>query len=310
MSESSVSRRAWLAGLGAAAGAGVLHPVVTAPGAGATAGPQLPAAGPSAIPQAFTASRSLKLNAFDFWPDQPQDGRFVSASGTFTSINNGNIEALVRLPDGAVPSRVQWRVLNSSGTTRSVSIYRISWPFLSLSSAGFTSVASSTSLQTFDTAITGGAADPNVYLLRMATLTTGTVAVYTAEFFYDDPAVMFRPVTPQARKLDTRQPGPLTGRIVNGSTKVLPLTPELPAGASLALVNLTVTNTEGFGFLTLYPAGQTAPGTSSINWYTTGQTVANSATVAVSAGGAVAIHGGGAGAAKADVIVDLLGYYR
>ena len=309
MNETSLSRRAWLAGIGAAAGVGALHPIVSAPGAAASARLDQVARSAGALPQAFTTSRSLRLTAFDFWPDQPQDGRFVSASGTYTSVNNGNVEALVRLPDGAVPTRVQWRVLNSSGTNRSVSVYQLSWPFLSLASAGFTLVGSSASLQTIDTTVTPNPSDLNLYLLRMATLTTGTVAVYTAEIFYNDAAVTLRPVVPQVRKLDTRQPGPLTGKKAVGSTTALALTPELPAGAALALLNLTVTDTEGFGFLTLYPSGQTAPGTSSINWYTNGQTLANSATVGVSTAGAVAIRVGGAGGSKAHVIVDLAGAY-
>lgn len=41
-------------------------------------------------------------------------------------------------------------------------------------------MATGTSLQTVDTALTGGASDPNLSLLRMATFTTGTVAVSTA----------------------------------------------------------------------------------------------------------------------------------
>jgi len=209
-----------------------------------------------------------------------------------------------------VSSRPDWRVLNNSGANRSVVIYQLSWPTLVLSSAGFTIVGSSPALQTVQTTVTPNSPGYlNVYLLRMATLTTGTVAVYTAEMFYNDPSVTLRPVLPQVRKLDTRQPGPLTGIKSVGSTTVLPLTPELPAGATLALLNLTVTGTEGFGYLTLYPNGQTAPGTSSINWYGGSQTVTNSATIAVSTAGAIAIRVGGGPGARAHVLVDLVGGY-
>ncbi len=61
-------------------------------------------------------------------------------------------------------------------------------------------------------------------------------------------------LSPQARKLDTRNPGPLTGKIITGQTKTLALTPELIVGAKSALVNLTITNTEGSGFLGLFPS--------------------------------------------------------
>jgi hypothetical protein len=64
--------------------------------------------GPTVTAQAvaplLVAHRSLRLSGFDFWPDETEDGRFVSASGTFTSVSAGNIEALVRLPNGATPS--------------------------------------------------------------------------------------------------------------------------------------------------------------------------------------------------------------
>ena len=115
-------------------------------------------------------------------------------------------------------------------------------------------------------------------------------------------------LSPQARKLDTRNPGPLTGKIITGQTKTLALTPELIVGAKSALVNLTITNTEGSGFLGLFPSGTSWPGTSSINWSGPNQIVANSVTVAVSPEGSIDISCGGGG--RTHVVVDLLGYYR
>ena len=114
-------------------------------------------------------------------------------------------------------------------------------------------------------------------------------------------------LSPQARKLDTRNPGPLTGKIITGQTKTLALTPELIVGAKSALVNLTITNTEGSGFLGLFPSRTSWPGTSSINWSGPNQIVANSVTVAVSPEGSIDIFCGGGG--RTHVVVDLLGYY-
>ena len=110
------------------------------------------------------------------------------------------------------------------------------------------------------------------------------------------------------RKLDTRQPGPLTGKIVPGQVKTVRLGPELIAGAKAALLNVTVTATESFGFLTLYDASQPPPATSTINWGASGETIANGATTGVT-GGSLAVLGGGVAASKAHVIVDLVGYY-
>ncbi|MFO1536443.1 MAG: hypothetical protein ACKOVH_01235, partial [Actinomycetota bacterium] len=117
----------------------------------------------------------------------------------------------------------------------------------------------------------------------------------------------FTPVNPQVRKLDTRTPGPLSGAIVGGQTKTLALTPQPPANAASALVNLTITDTTGAGFLSLFPAGTAWPSTASINWSASGQTLATSVTVAVSSAGAINIYAGGGGSAQ--VVVDLLGYY-
>jgi hypothetical protein len=259
-----------------------------------------------AVSPLLVAHRSLRFSGFDFEPDQFEDGRFVSASGTFTSVTAGNIEVLVRLPAGATPTRVQWKVLNTAGTTAVVA-YQVQWPFVVLASAGFSTVGASTGLQTIDTALTAAPADPNLYLLRMPTLTNGTRALYTAELFYDDPNLSLRLLQPQVRKLDTRAAGALHGKFVPGRTRTLSLGPQVPAGSVAALVNLTVTNTVGVGFLNLYPAGTPRPGTSNINWSGSGQSLANSATVAVSASSAINIFCNGFG--NADVVVDLVGFY-
>jgi hypothetical protein len=323
MGDGPISRRALLAGAGVAAGAGSLAPIVQARAAGAgLAGPvQKGVAGPGPVPvveggqatadattSALVVHRSLRLSGFDFGPDHFSDGRFVSASGTFTDVANGNTEALVRLPAGAKPTSVQWKVLNTTGTT-TVAMYQLSWPLISLASVGFSIVGpSAAGLQTINTTISATPIDPNLYIVRMPTLTNGTRALYTAELFYDDPNVSLRLLQKQVRKLDTRRAGPLHGKFAPGQTRKLTLAPEVPAGAAAALVNLTVTNTVGVGFLTLFPAGTPNPGTSSINWSSSGQTLANSATVAVSAATqSIFIFCNGFGAA--DVIVDLVGYY-
>jgi hypothetical protein len=135
----------------------------------------------------------------------------------------------------------------------------------------------------------------------------GHAGITAVRVGYQGP-LAFHPVNPQVRKLDTREPGPLTGKLLSGQTRTLSLAPDVPAGASAALVNITLDATEGGGFVSLFPADIAWPGTSSINWYAAGQIVANAATVAVSPSQQIkllAASGGGA----AHVIIDLLGYY-
>jgi hypothetical protein len=119
--------------------------------------------------------------------------------------------------------------------------------------------------------------------------------------------LLLSPVNPPARKLDTRVAGPLGGKIQSGQTRTLSLGPEAIAGAKAALVNLTITNTEGSGFLALFAAGTAWPGTSSINWSGFNQILANSATVMLSPTQAINIFCGGGG--RTHVVVDLAGYY-
>ncbi|MEU7600333.1 hypothetical protein [Streptomyces sp. NPDC041003] len=112
--------------------------------------------------------------------------------------------------------------------------------------------------------------------------------------------------TPQApaRVVDTRngtgtQPGPVAGQ---GSFTVKVAQP----GATAVALNVTVTNPQEAGHLTVHPAGQAAPATSNVN-FTAGQTVANSVIVPVGKNGEITVRNGAW--APSDVIVELVGTY-
>ena len=85
----------------------------------------------------------------------------------------------------------------------------------------------------------------------------------------------------------------------------------LPAGATAILCNLTVTATEGAGFLGLYSnALATWPGTSSINWVVKDTDTANTLTTAIDATGKLKVTiGGSSTAAKTHFVIDVVGYY-
>jgi hypothetical protein len=80
----------------------------------------------------------------------------------------------------------------------------------------------------------------------------------------------------------------------------------IPAGANAVFVNLTVVNTTGSGWLAAWPgpASNPYPGTSNINWTTSGATIANFAVLGLGADGTVNL----AAARPTDVIVDVGGY--
>ncbi len=110
-----------------------------------------------------------------------------------------------------------------------------------------------------------------------------------------------------------------TGRLAAGSTTTISLAngrngagatiAAIPAGATAALVNVTLTGTVGnFGFIQAYSASLPAPpATSVMNWSTPDDNVANEMTVKVDATAQISIS---VGVNSTHVIADVVGYYR
>ena len=78
----------------------------------------------------------------------------------------------------------------------------------------------------------------------------------------------------------------------------------IPATAAAAAVNVTVTNTGGNGFVTLFPCGTTQPVASQLN-HGTGVTLSAAATVKLGDGGRLCIFN----LAAVDLVVDVVGYF-
>ena len=91
-----------------------------------------------------------------------------------------------------------------------------------------------------------------------------------------------------------------------GGTKDIQVTgiSGIPAGATAAVLNVTVANPAAPGYLTAYPQGGTAPTASNLD-YLAGQVTANRVIVPLSAGGLFTVYS----SARADVVVDVSGYY-
>jgi hypothetical protein len=104
-------------------------------------------------------------------------------------------------------------------------------------------------------------------------------------------------------------------KIAAGETRTIGLTTGLdgqnarvlavPAGATAAIVTLTVTETVAGGYLKMYSAATTEPATSSINWFASNQTFAVSTQVAVDASGQIKIT---SGPSATQFIIDVVGY--
>jgi hypothetical protein len=99
------------------------------------------------------------------------------------------------------------------------------------------------------------------------------------------------------------QNGTIAVQIAGADGSALP-----SSGITAVALNVTVTNTKGSGFLTVYPDGQALPNASNVN-YTQGQTVANSVIVPVASDGMIDITNSGTLAKGTDIVVDVVGYY-
>lgn len=120
----------------------------------------------------------------------------------------------------------------------------------------------------------------------------------------------FLGVTP-CRIVDTRGPAGTYGGppLAAGSPRnfSIPLGPcaGLPSNASAYSLNITVTNTQGPGFILIYPQGSSQPLVSTLN-YVPGQSIANAAIVPAGSLGGVTVV---AGVSGTDLIIDINGYY-
>jgi hypothetical protein len=127
------------------------------------------------------------------------------------------------------------------------------------------------------------------------------------------PGVPFVGVAP-CRLVDTRQGGfPATygtPALVAGVPRSFdlnsdPLCTGIPGSVQAYSLNITATNTQGPGFILIFPQGGSQPPVSTLN-YVGGQTVANAAIVPASASGGVTVI---AGVSGTDLIIDINGYF-
>jgi len=122
-------------------------------------------------------------------------------------------------------------------------------------------------------------------------------------------ASSYVPLSPE-RLLDTRTgTGTPAGIVAPGSVVELDVTgigvSQLPEDASAAVLNVTVTGTQGGGWVTVWPCGTAPPLASNLN-FTAGQTVANLAVAKIGAGGRVCIS---PAQSATHLVVDIGGWY-
>jgi hypothetical protein len=100
---------------------------------------------------------------------------------------------------------------------------------------------------------------------------------------------------------ETRTISLATGKDAGGTSQIA-----VPPGATAAIVTLTITQTEGAGFVTIYSAAISLPPTSSINWGSPDQILSVATPVVVDPKGNVKITGG---VNATNVVLDVIGYF-
>ena len=147
-------------------------------------------------------------------------------------------------------------------------------------------------------------------LTATATDPAGNASAASAAFVYELVSFdgTFHPLSP-ARILDTREGnGAPTGKVGPGRTLSLQATGRggVPtSGVSAVVMNVTVTEPTAPSFLTVWPAGETRPTASNLN-YVANQTVPNLVVVKVGAGGKVNLFNL---SGSTHVVADVVGWY-
>jgi hypothetical protein len=111
------------------------------------------------------------------------------------------------------------------------------------------------------------------------------------------------------RLIDTRSAG---GQIGTGASRCFAVTGQagIPADASAVVLNMTAAGYGTNGWLTAYPAGQSVPGTSTLNFDVHEYATANGAIVRLGTGGQVCVNVGTVNSAPggSQVILDVTGF--
>ena len=114
--------------------------------------------------------------------------------------------------------------------------------------------------------------------------------------------------SPPFRIADTRVDNTPPVKLACGSTLEVFVPGLIGQDVTGTILNVTITNTEGQGFLRVDASNATTTNdTSNVNWFANGQTIAN--LVMVPAVGTRGITVTAAGTGRTDVVIDLVGFF-
>jgi hypothetical protein len=294
-----VTRRDALLGLGAVAGAAAVVSAVPFKAGASSLASVLSQASAADLGPTIPGLTYVGIDAFAFFPNNPQDRVYQTLTGSQPSAPNNRIWAPLMIPAGSVVH--QMNVGYQTQPIAEISRRRVAQPNPALAPA-----------QVFQQTLPASPGGPFSSTLNLPTpVTIEQDSTYTVSFFcgvassvfgctvgYLPPTQGFVPFTGTPRVLDTR-----------GGAKLAPgaeLTVDLAMpGARSAVLNVTVTQTDFAGYIAVFPADIAWPGNSSVNWSAPNQNVANGVITKVDPTGRIKIRGGDA---ATHVIVDRIGY--
>jgi hypothetical protein len=315
-----VSRRGLLklgavAGL-AAGGAALGIPVsaAAASGAGAMAGGARTAKTPVNVPHFAPVVNNAVSNVVGYANLQAQDGILTYAGtssycfGSGPGSGNPFVSAPLDVPVGSTLVAVSGFGTSSAGQAWDVFAHNLLTDSLTSIVSGTTPAGANQFVNLSVSYIV-----PLYVNLVLQALPTSDAAnvMHGAGYFYIPPTPGFHAIAP-LRVYDSRLTG---GPISGGQTRTISVAtttggaPAVPVAASAILYNLTVTETTGApgsSWLALFPFGTAFPGNSSINWTSSGQTLANGGAVSLGGDRQVNVRDSGG---STQFILDVTGYF-
>ena len=262
-------------------------------------------------PPPITAERSQRIAAADFRPpDNATAFQVANGVNEMQEPNGGTLVATFRPAAGDVMTSVEINI-DPDGQPGSFTLAReeatgtvtplVTAPIPATS--GFTTISANIPIGPF------AEADPNTTAYVLTVNLEQNAKLRGATIFAFGQAGSLVLIPPQ-RVLDTRLPvqGP---KVASGTLRTFTVDTIVPRIAVGVLLNVTLDETAGAGFLTVFAPDDVdapvAPPISNVNWYTNNQIVANLAVSGLVGEADVYFKTGGPGSTH--VIIDVIGYF-
>jgi hypothetical protein len=279
-----------------------------------------------AFPAPVPGTNYTFLLGSDFQPNDSSYTTWTKGSGELSTTTSGIFScALNDLPTGARITEVIYAVVKSTtftGLTTYFAFRMTSGGFAQLDTRSNAALAQQTAEQNVSLVVTSDASWVidneqsashwllvNLNISRLNSVRVGWTLPHPRTFIPIDPKRVYdsrfiAPLGPLANNTN-RVISVANGYTVGTATVDLPNV--VPAGAQAIAYNLTIANTVGSGFLSVAPGDAVALGASSINWFTSGLSLANGLVVKLDTNRQIKVFCGGGG--SSDFIIDILGYY-